>query len=72
MKQTRNTEIKRIRGKIIGKKHKQTYTYGVSQEENQNKRTERMFKNKIKGNFSKNKIRHESTYLKGLLCTREN
>lgn len=31
-KQTRNIEIKRIRDKTIGIKHKQTYAYGVSQE----------------------------------------
>ena len=63
MKQTRNTEIKRIRDKTIGIKHKQTYAYGVSQEENRNKRT--IFKNIVQGNFSKNKIRHESICLKG-------
>lgn len=48
-------------------------TYGISQGGgNQNKRTEQMFKNRIQENFSKNKIRHESTYLKGLPCTRGN
>ena len=63
MKQTRNTEIKRIRDKTIVIKYQQTYAYGVSQKENQNNRT--IFKNTVQGNFSKNKIRHELICLKG-------
>lgn len=62
-------EIKKVREKLIGINHKQTYTHGVSQEENQNERTEQIFKNRIQGNISKNKIRHESIYLKDLPCT---
>lgn len=55
MKQTRNIEIKRIRDKTIGIKHKQTYAYGVSQEENQNERTEQYLKRQFKETFLKTK-----------------